>query len=183
MIIYSGKGVGMYAAGVTPDGMLEVCAVVRSIDLFCNQVKGDTYSILIQQTPTGPGDCFFYGKNLAEHDIIVSSIKLQCASNEDIELHLGDLGAPVGGVDCALVNRQAGCGRVAEVLCKVGNDLTGLSGGAVVERLVVKGGDPSKRFGWLSGIVIPKNHVLTMYAVTGTAVIKATISMHFCECV
>jgi len=181
MLIEDGKGRG-YKVSVTSENKLDVCSVIRTTDLYCNQINGDTYSLLISQTPTGPGDCFCYIKNNNDKDIIVSSIKTYCAANEVFLIKLGDTGTPVGGSAATPINRQAGCGNIAEIDCEVGNDITGLSGGSTVEALPVKGGESTLRSEWLSGLIIPKNHTLTLYTETGTAAIRITLSMHFCEC-
>jgi hypothetical protein len=181
MIITSGTG-REFAVGVTSENQLEVCAVTRTIDLYCNQINGISYSLLLAQTPTGAGDCFSYLKNNDANDMIISSIKLRAASDETFFMKLNDTGTPVGGSAAASINRKAGCGNVADVTCEVGNDITGLSGGDTIESIFVKGGEASRRFEWYSCIIVPKNHVVTLYVTTGAIAVTATVSMHFCEC-
>jgi len=181
MIITGGTGNG-FAVGVTEENQLEVCAVTRTIDLYCNQADGSTYSLLISKTPTGAGDCFCYIKNNDERDMILSSIKFYTATNEIFTIKLGDTGTPSGGSAATPINRKAGCGNVADLTCETGVDITGLSGGDEVETVFVKGAETSKRIPWLSGIIVPKNHTLTMYVTTGAIAIRATLSLHFCEC-
>lgn len=181
MLIEDGRGKG-YKAGVTKENKLEVCAIVRAVDLFCNQVNGMAYNLLISQTPAGAGDCFCYIKNNDTEDMVISSAKLYVATTETITVKLGDSGTPAGGAAATPVNRKSGCGNVADATCETGNDITGLSGGSAVEVLVVKGGETSEKFEWLSDLIIPKNHTLTLYAAIGAIAIKATISMHFCTC-
>lgn len=181
MLIEDGKGRG-YKAAVTAENKMDVCAVVRTVDLYCNQVKGISYSLLISQTPTGAGDCFCYLKNNDDKDMVISSMKLHAATDETITLKLNDTGTPSGGVAATPINRKAGCGNVADVACEAGNDITGLSGGDAVETIFVKGGESSKRYEWLSCFVIPKNHTVTMYVTTGAIAVAVTVSMHFCEC-
>lgn len=181
MLIEDGKGRGFKAA-VTPENKLDICAVVRTIDLFCNQAKGTSYSLLVSQTPTGAGDCFCYVKNNDSKDMVLSSIKVHAASDETITIKVGDTGMPVDGSAATPINRKAGCGNVADMDCEVGNDITGLSGGDDVEVLFVKGAETSRRIEWLSSIIIPKNHALTLWATTGAIALTVTLSMHFCEC-
>jgi hypothetical protein len=181
MLIEDGRGRG-YKAAVTSENKIDVCAVVRTLDLYCNQVKGIAYSLLISQTPTGAGDCFCYMKNNDVRDIVISSMKLYAASNETITLKLNDTGTSSGGVAATPVSRKAGCGNVADIVYETGNDITGLSGGDAVETIFVKGGETSERFEWLSSFVIPKNHTATLYATTGAIAVMVTLSMHFCEC-
>lgn len=181
MIIIGGTGAG-FAAGVTSENQLEVCAVTRTIDLYCNQINGISYSLLLSQTPAGAGDCFCYLKNHDINDMIISSVKLHAAADETFFMKLNDTGTPVGGSDAAPVNRKAGCGNVADVTCEAGNDITGLSGGETVESIFVKGAETSYRFEWLSCIIVPKNHTMTLYVTTGAIAVTTTLSMHFCEC-
>jgi hypothetical protein len=181
MLIEDGKGRG-YKAAVTPENKMDVCAVVRTIDLFCNQAKGISYSLLISQTPTGAGDCFCYIKNNDEKDVVVSSIKLYAATDEVFTVKLNDTGTSSGGSAASPVNRKAGCGNVADITCETGNDITGLSGGDAVETIFVNGDESSNRYEWLSCLIIPKNHTMTLYVTNGAIAIRATLSMHFCEC-
>jgi hypothetical protein len=175
MLIEDGKGRG-YKAAVGPENKLDVCAIVRSIDLYCNQSEGDTYSLLISETPTVSGSCFCYFKNGAEKDLVISSVKISCSVTETIDFILGDAGTAVGGCECVLVNRKAGCGNVADMFCKIGSNITGLGGGSAVESLVVKGGESSKRYMWLSGLVVPKNHTFSLRVGSGASYIKMTVS-------
>lgn len=181
MLIEDGKGRG-YKAGVTSENKMDVCAVVSTIDLYCNQKDGVSYSVIVTETPTTSGSCFCYIKNEDTKDLIISSIKVYCVSDEVCVVKLCDSGVPVSGSDCLPINRKAGCGNVANVTCKTGSNITGLAGGKEVEALGIKAGWPSSRYAWHSGLIIPRNHVITLYAETGTALLRATISLHFCEC-
>jgi len=180
MLIEDGSGSGWKAA-VGNDNKLRVCAVTRTMDLHCNQKLAKSYSLVMSQTPAGAGDCFGYVKNNDDEDMVISSIKVYGVSNEIFEIKLNDTGIPTG-TDATPVNRKAGSGNVAEATCKVGNDITGLSGGSTVEVIPVKGGETATRYEWLSGLVVPKNHTLTLYVVTGGIAVRATLSMHFCLC-
>ena len=182
MMLEGESSFGRFYIGATRKKQLLVCAVNRTIDMECNQVDGASYSLLISQTPTGAGDCFCYIKNNDSKDMVLSSMKLYVASNETITIKLNDTGTSSGGSAATPANRRAGCGNPADIDCETGNDITGLSGGDEVEGLFVKGAESSKRFAWLSGIIVPKNNTLTLYVTTGAIAIKATLSMHFCEC-
>jgi hypothetical protein len=181
MLVEDGKGRG-YKAGVTAENKIDVCAITNTIDLYCNQKNGVSYSVIITETPTTSGNCFCYIKNEDTKDLIVSSIKVYCASDEVCAVKLSDSGTPVGGSDGVFANRKAGCGNVPTATCKVGSNITGVSGGTVVETIGIKGGWPSARYEWYSGLIIPRNHTMTFYVETGGSLIRATISLHFCEC-
>jgi hypothetical protein len=173
---------GRFFIGATSKKQLLVCAVNRTVDMECNQVDGTSYSLLISQTPIGAGDCFCYIKNNDEKDMVISSTKLHVASDETIIVKLNDTGIPSGGSVATPANRRAGCGTPADIDCEMGNDIIGLSGGDEVDALFIKGAESSKRFPWLSGIIVPKNHTLTLWAATGAIFIRATLSIHFCAC-
>ena len=181
MLIDDGRGRGFKAA-VTYENKLDVCAVVSTIDLYCNQKNGISYSVVVAETPTTSGSCFCYVKNEDTKDLIMSSVKIYCDSNEVFIVKLNDNGTPVGGSDNLPVNRKSGCGNVANVICKCGSGLTGLSGGGVVEAIVIEAGKSSRRYEWFSGLIVPRNHVVSFYVENGTAFLRATISLHFCEC-
>ena len=182
MMLEGESSEGRYFIGATSKKQLLVCCVNRTIDLECNQVDGTSYSLIISQTPTGAGDCFCYLKNNNEKDMVLSSVKLYAATDEIFTVKLNDTGTPSGGAAATPVNRKAGCGNVADVECETGNDITGLSGGDEVEALFVDGGTSSRRYLWLSGLIVPKNHVLTLYVVNGVIAVRATLSLHFCTC-
>lgn len=183
MFIENGKGDGGFSAGVTADSMLETCSVTRTVDLYCNQKSADSYSCIVIETPTTSGSCFCYIKNNYDKDMVMSSIKVSCELDDAVDIKLDCLGTSIGGSDNTFINRKAGSGNVAEVTCKSGSGITGLSGGDRVESLAVKGGEPSKRYVWLSGIVVPKNHTLCLCAETGASKMRITLSLHFCECI
>lgn len=180
--IGDGTGLSRGKAGVTSDHKLEICAVTQTMDLYCNQGKGTSFSLLVSQTPVGAGDCFCYVKNNDDNDMVVSSIKLYAASDEVFEVKLGDTGSPVDGSEATPGNRNAGSSNPAEVTAEVGNDITGLSGGNAVDAIPIKGGDSARRYVWLSGLIIPKHHTLTLYVENGGIAVRVTVSAHFCLC-
>ena len=85
MLIEDGKGRG-YKAAVGPENKLDVCAIVRSIDLYCNQAEGDTYSLVLSETPTISGSCFCYLKNGAEKDLVISSVKVSVTGGNPLSV-------------------------------------------------------------------------------------------------
>ena len=182
MMLEGESSKGRFYIGATSKKQLLVCAVNRTVDMECNQVDSTSYSLLISQTPTAAGDCFCYIKNNDIRDMVLSSVKLYAASDETVSFKLNDTGTPVGGSAATPISRKAGSGTLADVDCETGNDITGLSGGDIVDSLFIKGAESSKRYAWLSGIIVPKNHILTMWVTTGAVAIKATLSTHFCAC-
>ena len=180
MIIRDPKsGVGQ---AVTKGGMGVVKAICQTITEHANQHQEESYSAVIAVTPTGAGDCFFYIINNSDIEAVVTSLKLQAGAAENIQVKIRDTGT-VGGTHAALVpvNRNAGSGRIADVTCESGVDITGLSGGDVVDELVA--GTTMYKWEWQSGLIIPKNRMVSLYAVTGAIAIKATLGFCFlCPC-
>jgi hypothetical protein len=60
--IRDGKGGGILA-GVNSEHRLLVSSVSRSKEHHANIEHGEAFTMLVNLTPTGAGDCFFYFKN------------------------------------------------------------------------------------------------------------------------
>lgn len=154
------------ALDINPDGFGMVHAFTSPLAYYANCVRGDSYSAIISVTPTGAGDCFFYMINDGSYDLIITSLKIYSASAETVQLKLGDSGT-IGGTHAALVpaSRKAGSGKTADVTCESGVDITGLSGGAVVDQLYATA--VQQRHFWNSQLILPRNSMVSLYAVTG----------------
>jgi len=165
---------------INEEGFGQVFVTGIPAQFRANWTKKTFYSAVIEKTPTGAGDCFFYIKNDDDRDLIVTSLKLQSASAENVQVKLGDSGT-VGGTHAALlpVSRHAGSGQAAEATCESGVDITGLSGGSVVDLLCSS--TLMVRWFWESRLVVPKNRIFSLYAVTGAVAIKASLSFYFCK--
>jgi hypothetical protein len=167
---------------VTAGGMAINKAICQTITEHSNQHEEESYSAVMSVTPTGAGDCFFYIINDSDIEAVVTSLKLYAAAAETIQVKIRDTGT-VGGTHTALtpVNRHAGSGKIADVTCESGVDITGLSGGDIVDELVA--GTVMYRWQWQSGLIIPKNRMVSLYAETGAIAIKATLGFCFlCPC-
>lgn len=178
-VIKDGTGKG-YLAQVNLDNRLMTTAISESIDSHINQTEGQSYSVIVAQTPTGAGDCFCYIKNLSTNlKIFITSVKLYTAADETIQVKLKDTGATAGGTPYIPVNRNSGSTNLADVTVEVGNDITGLSGGLVVDQFFVKGSTSSVQIDWDSGLLLGINQSISFYAVTGGIAVKMTVSMYF----
>lgn len=171
----TGKGMEVSSAGYG-----KITAVCHYIQHEANLIHEKSYSAVIDLTPTGAADCFFYIKNLDTDNLIATSLKLRSASAESVQVKLGDSGS-VGGThaDLTCVSRNAGSGKTADVTCESGVDITGLSGGSVVDELF--GATTMQRYIWDSSIIVPKNSMLSLYAVTGAVQLNAILSFYFCD--
>ena len=178
LIIEDGKGTGKTAA-VDDENRLKTLAITASLQQHINHTDGLAFTAMFSVTPTGAGDCFGYIKNESDEDMVVTALMMRCASDETIQVKLGDSGTATGGTDITLANRNAGSGNEASVDSQQGVNIIGLSGGVVVAGAFVKGGENSMLVPILSSLIIPKNKVITFYAVTGTAAIMLGASINF----
>lgn len=166
---------------VNDNGYGEVSSIVRPLQHHANVAHGNAYSAVISVTPTGAGDCFFYLKNNDDYNLVIRSIGLYGASAESIQVKLGDTGT-VGGThaDLTPISRNAGSGKVADATCESGVDITGLSGGSIVD--LIHFTNVYQKVRWDSSLIVPKNSMISLYAVTGAVAINVTLSSLFlCE--
>ena len=159
---------------INPDGFGQINAFTSPLPYFANIIRQDSYSAIIDVTPTGAGDCFFYIKNDSSYDLIITSLKAYSASAEIVQMKLGDSGT-VGGTHATLApaSRNAGSGKTADATCEVGVDITGLSGGYVVDTFYTT--TTQTKWDWESRIIVPKNSIMSLYAVTGAIAIGGTL--------
>lgn len=177
-IIKDGTGSG-YLAKVTPGNKLTTEAITEYIVADINKTQEQVYSVVVSQTPTGAGDCFCYAKNNSSLDMILRSVTLAVTSDETIQIKINDIGTPVGGTAYIPINRNSGSANTASGIFQTGNDITGLSGGSIVDQFFLKTGDSSLKYYWQSNIIIRPNDTLTFYAVTGAIAIKMSFAIYY----
>ena len=178
MIIEDGQGTGD-KAHVNANGCVCVRATTIHFLQRVNELHQEAYTATIEKTPTAAGDCFFYLKNNSADNMYISSMTAAVATDETIQLYINDVGTPAGTTANTLVNRHAGSGRTADATAYDGVDITGLSGGQMVEQFKVDGNIGSQKWRYNSCIIIPKNHVFTLYAVTGGIAIILSLGIAF----
>ena len=177
--IRDGKGRG-YLAEVDSENRLRVGSIVQDLISHANIEEYQAYSMYISVTPTGANDCFAFLKNIsADSYLIVSAVKAYTASDENIQLKLKDTGTAAGGTIYVPVNRNTITSNTANVLCEYGVDITGLSGGLIVDNLFIDGATSSQRFDWNSGLVVSPNQMISFYAVAGAIALRMTVSFFF----
>lgn len=175
MQIEDGKGSGNFAS-VDANNRLKTLSISFKEEMMINE-NGNFYSIYQSVTPTDAGDCFLYIQNNSQEILHIPSITLYTASAESVQLKLEDEGTPVGGSDIAPVNRFSGVGKTADVTVLGGIDITGLSGGVVVDE-VFGSTTQIKRY-WNSMFILDTNKSITFYAVTGGVALKIMVSTFF----
>ena len=177
MMIEDGHGTGEKAK--VEDGYLNTKSICKHFEQFVNESNQEVYSIIIEKTPTGAGDCFLYIKNNSDEDMYISSLTASSATDETIRLYIKDTGTPAGTTANVPVNRNAGSAKVADVTCYDGVDITGLSGGLLVEQFIIDGNTGSHKYRYNSSLIIPKNQTFTLYAVTGAIALVVSLSIAF----
>lgn len=165
-------------AAVNDDNRLVTIGAIAEERLLVNLEKQEAYSAVISKTPTGAGDCFFYIINNSDDPLIIARISLQVATAESVQVKLGDSGT-VGGTHATLtpVNRTARSSNAAQVTAESGVDITGLSGGLVVDEIY--GSVTMRDRRWFSGLILPRGTMFSLYAVTGAVALKSTVSFYF----
>lgn len=177
MIIEDGHtGLGVK---VVDDGYLASKSTCLNFEQYVNEVEQEVYSVILDKTPTDAGDCFFYVKNNSDKDMYINSLTASAATDETIRLYIKDEGTPAGTTVNNPVNRNAGSGKKADVTAYDGVDITGLSGGSLVEQFVIDGNTGSKKFRYNSSLIIPKNQTFTLYVVTGAIALVVSLSISF----
>ena len=186
MRIDDGKGLGPQA-GVNDDNMLLVSAVEQSIEHYINHVKREAYNVYFAVNPDGAGDCFFYLLNDSnkQMDICFEGLRIQTSAAEEIDIYINQTGAAVktNGADLTPENLNGGSGNIADVTCygETGDgavDITGISGGRLLERLWLTDAK-SVLFNFEQDIIVPPNQTFSMYAVGGDTLLRGTLFFNF----
>ena len=182
MQLEDGTGSGNRAK-VNSNNKLQTYSVIENEQLYINEHTGQAYSLLIDVDTDGDDNCFLYIKNTDDKELLVSSVKIKVNAASEIYFKLKDVGTMVGGNSITPVSRNASSGILADAICEMGADITGLAGGAEIDRFIFgEANTNTVKFSWSSGIIIPKNNVFTGYAFVGGSEdvnVAMTISMYY----
>jgi len=169
--IIDGKGRGN-VAHVTDQGRIRVSSVSRSKEHNANLEKGNAYNILVSVTPTGAGDCFLYMKNTSTKNLIIEGFAAWVAASERLDGYLGQSGTPVGGAAAPTPNLNAGSANTPVGEFLVGADITGMSGGRLIQRARVPANTATNNVNFDADIVLPPQTTFTAYALNGAIAIE-----------
>jgi hypothetical protein len=164
--IRDGLGKG-YLAGVNTDNRLLVSSISRSKEHHSNITHGEAFTMLVNVTPTGADDCFFYFKNDSERTYIFEGFGMWVASNETVYGYLNQTGTPVGGSTVTPAALNAGSTASLSSTIYEGADITGMSGGSLVGRYHIPANNATNVINFEADIVVPPNKIFTAYATTG----------------
>lgn len=168
----SGKG---YRARVNSKNQLGVIATAVSMQHYSAHALDGFYSLVLQQTPTAPGDVFSYIKNTHNVDLNLWEIVLYCPSAEAVEIW-EVAGDPVSGSAYNPPNVIVGNGATLQATVLVGNGISGLAKRKLLKRLRVEAGKPI-RYVFDSAIIIPENNAIAFCAVVGGILVEANASI------
>ena len=172
--IEDGSGSG-YRAQVDSSNRLRVRSVSEAYDKVVN-LEGNQWSAYFTATPTGAGDYFFYLKNSGINDLLISDIRIMCAST-DTFTYEKVMGTPSGGVDITPINRNLGSAKQVSGTVQIGVDITGLTSQGVIffERVAIA--NKREKLSTTSNIIIPQGSAFAIKAATGTAEVTCVVSL------
>ena len=187
MLLEDGTGSGRTAA-VNYENKLEVVAITASTEHATNHHDGLAFNACSEVTPIAPdpssGDtraCVFYLKNTSEIDMTLEGIDIRLGGTgeEDVIEVVGrDEGSPVGGANCTPANLNLGSGNPAEGVFICGGDITGISGGVILQKIWVKS-NGTNSYNFNQDIIVPKNRVITIYSRNSVAELDLTLSFNY----
>jgi len=178
MLIEDGKGRG-YSVSVTTDNQLETFAVMHTLFEHLNE-EGQVFSVSFSVTPSGANQCFFYLKNISTYNMTVKRIKLIVPITGDrIQVKVKDIGTPVGGTAVTSVNLNTISGNIANATALYGVNITGLTGGSVIDDITLPAAGKTEVFEFESAIIIGPGTTMSLYAVAGSLLIRGSLMFAF----
>lgn len=187
MNILDGTGTG-YVAKVDKNNNLRTFSITKTQPVWTNETFGLSYTMLAFITPEVQNPsisglsstCFAYMKNTSDNNMILTDIRMWVENSaEGFDMYLNHSGAPVGGTKTAPINMNLGSGKTASGTFLIGTDITGLSGGMLFDRLRIPADDDDHPTIWTSNLILPKNNIITLHAMTGGQEVEASISFHY----
>ncbi len=177
MRIVDGTGEG-YAARVTPDKRLDVSARSDDRMYYASRDNGLSFFYYSDVTPTGADDVFCYIQNTSPtRALVIRWIRAYCASAEAIDIYVGETGTLVGGTAITPVNLNPSSGHTAEGTFEEGVNITGLSGGNLLDRIRLEAGVDA--FTNFNGLILGQSNTFTLHTFTGTAATEVTIGFYY----
>jgi hypothetical protein len=177
--IMDGTGTSKLAK-VDINNKLQVKAITEVENKFVNLEEEEAYLLYSDITPTGAGDVFLYFKNTDTKDLILNWYRIWSgASAEAIDIYTGMTGTPGGTTTLTPGNMNITSSNDATGEFYEGADITGLSGGTLLDRLRLSGDGNDVTSGYPGDIVIQSGGVLTLQALTGAIALEVTLSFYY----
>lgn len=177
-IIEDGTGSGRQAE-VTSENRLKIESITKSVKRHANEDEQNAYQLVFQQTPSIANGCFLYIKNENFlNKLIIEGFFIRTSGNEQIEIELTVTGT-ASGTSSIPGNCYSGSSNEAEGTFVLGNNITGLSRGTIIDRQYIALSNNSNNINFEQDIVIPTNQTFALYAVTGGIEIDGTLIFHY----
>ena len=174
------------AVQVSDESRLKVTSVISTLEHHINHHDGQCYGVGVSCTPTAGAStptCILYVKNNSDTDMIISENMFTVdTTNVTVSMKLGDSGTPSNTTAVTAVNRNAGSGNSPDATIYAGADgagIGGVSGGSVVMSMKIIAGNETKYVSTLSGLIIPKNQVYTVWASGDCTGLRVGNGIHF----
>lgn len=167
---------GAYRAKVNSNNQLHALASTISFSHYNSHTFKTAFSLVAQQTPSGANKAFVYVLNDDEKDLDLWEICLRCASIEAVELW--SVTGTAVGTAYSPVNMSVGTGTQAQTICKVGNDITGLTKVSLIKRYWLEAGKQANNL-IQAGLIVPESSAFALYAVTGSALTDVNMGFDF----
>ena len=189
MKIEDGKGRG-YIVAVDDENYLLTSCITQSEEHHANVNHQTCYNMTFQiANVSGLSNPFLYIKNNYNYNLMFEGLTIWSNFPNDgdnhqyVEVTIEDTGTALGGSSGTPVNLNAGSGKEADVTCRYGNQVTGITKGRILERLYVASGGSSKSFNFDQDIILPKNNTLCLYSNPGASGLKleGTLDFYFHE--
>jgi hypothetical protein len=178
-MIKDGTGAG-FLAEVTAQNRLSVTAVTETENKDINERTGGSYLLYIDITPTGALDNCLYMKNTSADNMFINWYRVWSGTNADaIDIYRNMVGTPAGTTIVTPVNMNFGSNDSATGDFYEGVDITGLSGGNLLDRLRLSGDGKDVVDGYPGDIIVPRGSNISFQAVTGTFPLEITISFYY----
>lgn len=163
--IIDGSGAG-YRAKVNSENQLSTYAAAVPLQHHIAHAHRKCFSAVVQQTPTGANNAFWYVKNNDADELNLWDVYMRCAAAETIEIW--SVTGTAAGTAHTPVNLVVSSGVQANATSVVGNNITGLTKVALLKRYCLEAGK-AQESDIHSAIIIQEAHAIAVYAVTGTA--------------
>jgi len=178
-MIKDGTGDG-FLAQVTSDNKLSVTAITETENKFVNESTKESYLLYSDITPTGAGDWFMYVENTSDKNMFLNWYRIWSgASAEAIDIYRNVTGTPGGTTTVTPLNMNFGSNNTATGNFYEGVDITGLSGGVLLDRLRLSGDSKDVVDNYPGDIIMPRGANIVLKALTGAIALEVTLSFYY----
>lgn len=175
MRIRDGEGSGR-EAGVDERSRLKVASVQQSVEHNANR-QGSAWHVVVEQTATGANDYIYHFENTGVETYVIEGFNYRVASAEQLKVYLRKTGTTSGGTTATPVTVNSGSNRTVTGTSEAGNDITGLSGGDVIEHLFLTSTQTSS-YNFDQDVFIEPGGTFSIEAISGSVQVNLTIIFH-----